>query len=178
MPARDPAITVHSLGRGQVVFFSTTANADWMSLPGKPAFTRALIHELLGGSVGEADKWMNLNVGDSLEIPPSVHLEGVPLLENPNHKVTPLETLEKEGQSIYRSHALVRPGLYRLVMVDPAVSNRAGQESTVMDTEVKQSIPIAVNVPGEDAVAGGASEADVRVVARPPWSSELWVAST
>ncbi len=64
----DPAITVHDVGNGRVVFFSTTANADWTSFPAKPAYV-ALMHELLAGSVNAGDAWMNLTVGDELKIP-------------------------------------------------------------------------------------------------------------
>ena len=58
----DPAITVHDLGTGRVVFVSTSANADWTSLPAKPAYV-TLMHELLGRQcqqrrhVDEPDRW-------------------------------------------------------------------------------------------------------------------------
>ena len=54
----DPAITVHTLGDGRVVFLATTANADWTTLPAKPAYV-ALMHELLAGSINSGDGWMN-----------------------------------------------------------------------------------------------------------------------
>ena len=60
---KDPAVTVHPLGRGRVVFFSTTANPEWNGLTPKPVYV-ALMHEILAGSVGAADSWMNLTVGD------------------------------------------------------------------------------------------------------------------
>jgi hypothetical protein len=45
--AADPAITTHTLGRGRVVFVSTTAGPEWTSFPAKPAYV-TLMHELLG----------------------------------------------------------------------------------------------------------------------------------
>jgi hypothetical protein len=77
--SKDPAITAHSLGKGRVVFFSTTANAEWNGLPPKPAFV-ALMHEILAGSVGIADRWMNLTIGQTLEVPQSLTLTAAPQL--------------------------------------------------------------------------------------------------
>ncbi len=133
----DPAITVHSLGRGRVVFMSTTANSEWTTLPAKPNYV-TLVHELLQGSVRTGDYWMNLTVGQPLEIPPSVRLAAAPTLLDPSKKPLVMEAVTTpDGQQVYRSRPLGRPGVYTL-----ATGNRA--------------IPIAVNVP--------AGEADVRTI--------------
>jgi len=143
--ARDPAITLHTLGRGQIIFFSTTANGEWMTLPGKPAYT-ALVHELLGGSVGEADRWMNLTVGDRIEVPPSLGLVAAPTLTDAAKTVYPVEPQETpDGQMLWHTHPMVRPGLYWL-------------------NTGKATIPVAVNVPGDEAGGDVVPEADVRTI--------------
>ena len=133
----DPAITVHSLGQGRVVFVSTTANADWTSFPAKPAYV-TLMHELLSGSVKTGDHWMNLTVGQPLEVPPTVQLPGAPTLVDEFNKPVVIDAITgAKGQLVYRSRPLTRPGVYRL-----STGNRV--------------IPVVVNVPP--------TEADVRVV--------------
>jgi hypothetical protein len=70
----DPAITVHHLGSGRVVFVTTSSGADgWTSLPAKPAFV-TLVHELLDHAVRPADDWLNLTVNDRLQLPPTLKL--------------------------------------------------------------------------------------------------------
>jgi hypothetical protein len=135
---KDPAITAHSLGKGRVVFFSTTANADWNGLPPKPAFV-ALMHEILAGSVGVADRWMNLTVGDTLEVPQSLGLTAAPQLFDSAKIPLAMESVtSQDGVTTYRSaRPMARPGVYTL-----NTGNR--------------SYPIAVNA--------SAAEADVRVV--------------
>ena len=49
--ATDPAITVHTSGKGRVIFFSTSANADWMTFVGKGGFWVTLVNELLSGTI-------------------------------------------------------------------------------------------------------------------------------
>ena len=92
----DPAITVHDLGEGRVVFVSTTANADWTSLPAKPAYV-VLMHELLAGSVSSGDAWMNLLVGDELQIPPTLRLTAAPSLKDANQGEIALEQTTVNG---------------------------------------------------------------------------------
>lgn len=133
----DPAITVQSLGQGKVVFVSTTANADWTTLPAKPAYV-ALMQELLAGSVNAGDDWMNLIVGQRLEVPATEKLTATPTLLDPQSKPIVLEQMiAVDGTSSYRSPALDLPGVYML-------STGAG------------NVPVAVNVPAE--------EADVRTI--------------
>ncbi len=132
----DPAITTQALGKGRVIFVSTTASPDWTSLPAKPAYP-ALVHELLSGSVDVGDGWMNLEVGEQLTVPAGLRLSAVPRLLDPAGKAVPIEAVVQDGQTFYRSKAIGKPGLYQLV------------------TGAK-SFPIAVNVP--------ADEADVRLL--------------
>jgi hypothetical protein len=135
---KDPAITVHSLGRGRVVFFSTTANPEWNSLMPKPVFV-VLIHEILAGSVGAADRWMNLTVGDSLAVPQSLGLTAAPTFFDSTKNPVPMEAVtDQTGVTSYHSaKPMIHPGLYAL-----NIGSR--------------TIPIAVNVPS--------NEADVRVI--------------
>ena len=137
-PASDPAITVHSLGEGRVVFVSTTANAEWTTLPSKPVYV-ALVHELLAGSVRTGDAWLNRTVGQSLEIPATVRLAATPTLLDPSKTALVMEASESPGgATVYRSRPLARPGVYTL-------STGSG------------NLPVAVNVPSD--------EADVRTLA-------------
>jgi hypothetical protein len=129
----DPAITVHPLGAGRVVFFSTTANADWTTLPVKLVYV-SLMHELVASSVPGGDAWMNLAVGQALEVPVNLRLNGAPTLVAPNR--TPVQLTAAVGQP-YRSPPLAAPGVYTL-----AAGGR--------------TYPVSVNVPAE--------ESDIRVL--------------
>jgi hypothetical protein len=136
--ASDPAITISPLGHGSVVFISTTANADWTTLPAKPAYV-ALMHELLSGSINAGDAWMNLTVGQRLEAPANVKFTSTPTLIDPQSKAIPLEpTTAADGAASYRSPILESPGVYTL-------------------TTATGNVPVAVNVPAAD-------EADVQTI--------------
>jgi hypothetical protein len=131
-PASDPAITVHSLGDGRVIFVSTTANQEWTTLPPKPVYVE-LVHELLAGSVRTGDAWLNRTVGQALEIPATVRLAATPTLLDPAKNPVVIEASEGPGgATVYRSRPLNRPGVY-------ALSTGAG------------TLPVAVNVPPDEA---------------------------
>lgn len=135
----DPAITVSSLGDGRVVFYSTTANAnnEWTLFPAKPAYV-SLMNAMLLNTANSGERWLNLTVGQSLEIPASYKLTAAPVLKDAAGKEVLIQQVQNsDGQSIYRSQAVTKPGVYWLW-------TGAG------------SIPVAVNVP--------ADEADVRYV--------------
>ncbi|MGH7215463.1 MAG: vWA domain-containing protein, partial [Tepidisphaeraceae bacterium] len=127
----DPAITAHSLAAGRVVFVSTTANADWTSLPAKPAYL-TLMHELLSGSVNAGDAWLNLTVDQPLQIPSTVKLSTAPTLLDPTQKPIVVEPASVEGQTVYRTPPLTQPGVYSLATG-------------------AQKYPVAVNVPPQEA---------------------------
>jgi hypothetical protein len=151
-PARagppDPAITHHMLGLGHVIFVSTTAGPGplqkpWTTLPAKPIYVE-LMHEMLAGGVRPGDYWMNLTVGQPLEIPPQVKLSGTPELWDEANTVIPVEpvtdkdpTTGADRPTVYRSRPLIKPGQYSLNLGNGTV-------------------PIVVNVPAE--------EADVRTI--------------
>jgi hypothetical protein len=128
---RNPAITVHDLGRGRVVFCSTSADWQWTFLPAKPAYV-ALVHELLSGNVTSGDRWLNKRVGEQLEIPPTVQLTGIPTLKDPQQVDVILEQTTVENRPIYRSRSLDKPGIYTL-------------------TTGSRTMPVAVNVPDDEA---------------------------
>lgn len=134
----DPAITEHALGKGRVVFFSTTVSPEWNGLPPKPAYA-ALMHELLGGSVTAGDRWMNLQVGDVLSIPQAMGLTAAPQLFDSSKNSIPMESLTSaDGVTTYHSaKPMTKPGVYLLNMG-------------------KRTVPVVVNVPP--------SEADIRVI--------------
>jgi hypothetical protein len=133
----DPAITVHDLGAGRIVFFSTTAGpssggAIWTTLPVKPAYV-ALVHELLAGNVISGDAWMNRLVGQSIEVPPTVQLTGTPTLKDPQQGEIILEQVQTaDNRNIYRTRPIPRPGVYLL-------------------STGSKILPIAVNVPDDEA---------------------------
>jgi hypothetical protein len=151
----DPAITLHPLGLGRVLYVSTSANDAWNKLPAKPNYL-TLIHELIAGSIRSADDWMNLTVGQPLIIPPYVKVSSAPLLVDPTQKEIVIEQVTPQaagpgtrpttapagaldsGLPVYRSRPLERPGIYQLSIGT-------------------QTLPIAVNAPA-------AEEADVRTL--------------
>jgi hypothetical protein len=127
----DPAILVHQVDRGRVVTVTTTANPEWTSFPAKPAYT-ALVHELLAGTVEIGDRWMNMIVGEPLVVPSAMRLTSVPVLTDDRKRQIPIEAVTENGQTVYRSRPLERPGMYQL-----NVGNAV--------------LPVAVNVPPDEA---------------------------
>ncbi len=136
--SKDPAIITHTLGRGRVVFVTTTANPEWNGLPPKPAYV-TLMHELLAGSVGAGDRWMNLIVGDSLDIPQALGLTAAPtLIDDKKNPVAIEPVTSKAGVTTYHSSKpMTKPGEYKL-------------------NTGSRTYPVVVNVP--------ANEADIRVI--------------
>jgi hypothetical protein len=134
----DPAFTEQTVGHGHVVFCSTAAAEPWITFTRKPIYTE-LVNELLSGSVTAGDAWMNLTVGDRLEVPASVRLTGSPTLTDPDGAAIPLEaTNATDGSAPFRSPPLAVPGPYHLLIGGGA------------------TIPVAVDVP--------AGAGDVRTV--------------
>ena len=137
----DPAVTVHDLGDGRVIFFSTSANAQWTTLPAKPAYV-TLMHELVAGAIRGNDHWMNLTTGEPLIVPPTIDLSSPPTLSDPQQKMVELLP-PGDDRTTYRSGPLQNPGVYRL------------------NTGVR-SIPIAVNVPAGSADVRPASATEIK----------------
>jgi hypothetical protein len=128
----DPAITEHQLGQGRVLFWSTSADEQWITFTRKPLYTE-LVNELLSGSVNVGDGWMNLTVGDRLSVPASIKMTSAPTLADPKSATIPLEiTAAADGSASYRSPALNLPGVYTL-------------------NTGNGNLPIAVNVPSDSA---------------------------
>lgn len=126
----DPAITVHALGEGRVVFVSTTANPDWTGLPTRAAYV-PLMHELLAGSVRTGDWWMNLTCDQPLEIPSTVRVTATPTLIDPTGAPILVDPTPAQGRTVFHTAPLKRPGIYKLSLGN-------------------QQVPIAVNVPAAD----------------------------
>ncbi|MBV8779769.1 MAG: hypothetical protein JO353_00095, partial [Phycisphaerae bacterium] len=122
----DPAITAHDLGGGRVIFFSTSANADWTTLPAKPAYV-TLMHELIAGAIRTSDSWMNLSAGEALKLPATLQLAAPPTLKDPSQRDVPMRPPTGD-RATYRSTILTQPGVYHL-------------------STGARTIPIAVNVP-------------------------------
>ena len=132
----DPAIVVHPLGSGRVVTVTTTATSDWNMLPMRPNYP-ALIHELLSGTIDVGDRWMNVTVGDCLQVPAAMELTAMPTLMDPNSKpIRMFGTQAPDGTTHYRSEPLKTPGVYRL------------QYQSKQGDDIR---PIAVNVPADQA---------------------------
>ena len=140
----DPAITLQPLGDGRIVFFATSADAEWTNFPAKPAYV-ALLHEILAGTVAGSERWMNLDVGQSLVVPQSVQFASPPSLRDPQSQAeTPLvQTTRRDGSLVYTSQPLDHPGVWRLV---------SGTSST----------PISVNVPSNEADIRPVSDEAIR----------------
>jgi hypothetical protein len=120
--ALDPAITLHSIGAGQVMFFATSADPTWTNLPAKPAYV-TLMHDLLLGTISGDDAWMNRTVGDRLTVPANMGLSVAPTMTDADGRDVVMES----ANGTYASPPLQKPGLYTLKMGD-------------------RSVPIAVNV--------------------------------
>jgi von Willebrand factor type A domain len=108
----DPAITLQSLGSGRVLFVSTTADAQWTTLPAKPVYV-PLMHELLRGAMVPDDVWMNATVGQQLSMPARIKMTAQPSLDTPDGKRMMLESTTTTPP-IYQSPVLTEPGVYRL----------------------------------------------------------------
>jgi Mg-chelatase subunit ChlD len=131
-PAPDPAITVHGVGKGHVVFFSTAGDPQWSGLPGHPNFL-PLIQELITNTTDPGDGWMNLTVGQSLQTPIEVQFNGQPtLIDTGQHEMPVISVQNADGITFYRSSPLKKPGVYHL-------------------RTATQIFPIAVNVPPDEA---------------------------
>jgi hypothetical protein len=135
---KDAAYTVQSLGRGRVVFCSTTAdvNTEWTAFPAKKAFPEVMLCMFLG-TVSTDEDWMNLSVGQSVQPPPNLKMTAAPHLRDAAGLDFSLLTTETDSGLVYKSVPLTKPGVYTL-------------------TTGMESYPIAVNVP--------TSESDTRLV--------------
>jgi Aerotolerance regulator N-terminal/von Willebrand factor type A domain len=139
----DPAITLQTLGSGRVLFFSTTADAQWTTLPAKPVYV-PLMHELLRGAIVPDDLWMNLTVGQRLALPERIKLTAAPVLNMPDGQKMALQ-LTEATPAVYQSSVLSRPGVYTL---------NVGSDT----------YPIAVNPPTEEADVRTESVSAVRAI--------------
>jgi hypothetical protein len=139
----DPAITEEMLGQGRVLLMTTSADEQWITFTRKPIYTE-LLNELLAGSVNMDDGWMNRTVGDGLQVPASLRLTTAPTLVDPKSTAIPLVAVAAtDGETTYRSAPLTLPGIYQL------------------NTGVAQ-IPLAVNLPAEEADVHTIDEAAMR----------------
>lgn len=161
---RDPAITVQSLGHGQVVFYATSAdpNSEWTTFMAHQAYP-ALMHMLLLGTVSNGDEWMNMTVEQRLTIPPWIQLTSAPVLKDANQIEYPLQQeTEDDGQAVYRSKpldqigALTKPGIYTLntgsgnYKVAVNVPSDEADVRTIDDAAVKRALgDIDVHLEGD-----------------------------
>jgi len=131
----DPAILVHALGAGRIVSVTTTDTSEWNTLPLKPCYVE-LIHELLAGTIDIGDRWMNVSVGDCLQVPVAMDLTDLPRLTDSNDEnpqaMKAINT--PDGKVLYRSEPIARPGLYKL-----SYQSRTGPDVRY----------VAVNVPSD-----------------------------
>jgi hypothetical protein len=172
--SEDPAITVHSLGSGQVVFYATSAdpNAEWTTFMPHPAYP-ALMHMLVLGTTSGNDSWMNISTNTPLMIPPSVQMTASPVLKDSSQTEYPMELQTVSdpksiyfGQSAYLSKPLARPGIYSLSTGTDsykiAVNVPAAQEAdvrTIDDAEVRKSLgDIEMNMQGDSVPAPAAQD--------------------
>ncbi|HEY0008715.1 MAG TPA: hypothetical protein VGB55_08330, partial [Tepidisphaeraceae bacterium] len=143
----DPAITLHNLGDGRIVFFASTADAEWTSFPAKPAYV-ALMHEIIASTVAGSERWMNIEVGQPIEVPTTIRQSGTPAVRDPITSAdTPLTPVTRpDGSLVYRSAPIQTPGVWWVIN---------GESST----------PVSVNVPN--------NEADIRPLAPEAMSAAL-----
>ena len=132
----DPAIVVHRVGNGRVVTFTTTANSDWNTLPLKPCYLE-LLHEMLAGTIDIGDRWMNVEVGECVQVPSILGVRGEPKLTDSSDKPLAMQTVNTpDGRAVYRSMPILHPGLYKMFY------------ETANGPDVRY---IAVNVPADQA---------------------------
>jgi hypothetical protein len=165
----DPAITVHSLGAGEVVFYATSAdpNAEWTTFMPHPAYP-ALMHMLVLGTTSGNDSWMNITVNHPLMIPPSIQMTATPVLKDSGETEYPMELQTVSdpksiyfGQSAYISKPLARPGIYSISTgadnYKIVVNVPAAQEAdvrTIGDAEVRKSLgDIEMDMQGDSVPA-------------------------
>jgi len=133
----DVAVSVQALGDGRVVFFASTADAEWTNLPAKPAYV-ALIHEIVAGTVAGTERWMNRTVGQRIDIPSGVILNGAPVVRAQQSGANtpadiPLEQITRaDGTRVWSSAPIDKPGVYNVI---------SGE----------RSIPVSVNLPTDSA---------------------------
>jgi hypothetical protein len=144
----DPAITLHSLGAGRVIFYATSAdpNSEWTTFMAHQAYP-ALMHMLILGSVGGGDDWMNLQVGQPLIIPPSIKLTAAPILRDAQQNQTTFQqATDDQGETVYRTPPLDRPGIYSLstgpdnYKIAVNLSPEDADVRTIDDTALKKSL--------------------------------------
>jgi hypothetical protein len=135
---KDPAFTVQSLGRGRVIFCSTTADAndEWTAFPARKSFPEVMLCLFLG-TVSTEDEWMNLTVGDVVRPPTSVKMTAAPHLRDAAGSDYAMVASQANDTIAYQSPPLLKPGVYTL-------------------TTDSASYPIVVNVP--------TAEGDTRLV--------------
>ena len=140
----NPAVTLQTLGDGRIIFFATSADAEWTNFPAKPAYV-ALLHEILAGTVAGGERCMNILVGQPVIVSQIVQFGAPPALVDPRTQTqTPLtQTSRPDGSLVYTSPPVERPGVWRLVSGG-------------------SSIPISVNVPAEEADIRPVSDEAIR----------------
>ena len=114
MAGGDPAITLHALGKGKIIFFATSADTRWTTLPAKPAFV-ALLNEILLGSIDADNAWMNCPAGSRLQVPRRiVERQEVRFADPAGHPVLLNPADAGHPDLAYLSEPMERPGMYRL----------------------------------------------------------------
>jgi len=132
---RDPAITVHQVGDGRVVFYATSAdpNSEWTTFMAHLAYPE-LMHSLVLGTVSSGDNWMNITCGDPLVVPANVPMSSWPTLTDEKQAEYPLlPDKNAAGQTVYRSKPLPHPGIYTLSSKDAVVKIAVNIDATASD---------------------------------------------
>lgn len=161
---KDAAITTRQVGRGHVVFVATSAGADgWTTLPARPVFV-TLVQELVAGSLARRDAWMNVRVGDRVEIPSWVRLTGQPVLTDSAGRSVGLSSETGGGVSVWRSDVMTRPGVFVLQGVAGEGSGSAGGGSLPVVVNVDSAAEADVRTVDESAVARALGDVAVEVV--------------
>ena len=151
----DPAIIDTPVGHGHVVFCSTAASEPWITFTRKPIYTE-LVNELLSGSVNAGDTWMNLTVGDRLEVPATLKLTAAPTLADPAGGAIALEpTAATDGSAAYRSPPLAKPGVYLLATGGPPVPVAVNVPEAASDVRTVDAAALRAALGGADVTVTG-----------------------
>jgi hypothetical protein len=114
----DPLLVEHKMGRGRVMFLSTTADRDWSDLPLKTVYLpliQSLASYLAGGKRGSIDTGVPVGAGKTLPMPPSYVGKTLKVIKpNKQEGETPVTAESDRAQAIFNEND--RAGIYRLVL--------------------------------------------------------------
>lgn len=130
----NPAMVEKLFGRGRVVMFATTADAEWTDLPRLPPYLQ-LIHELMDYVTPDVLWRYNRIVGAETVIPVSAGLRGeqITLTRPDGSTEADLQPEAQEGRYVLKVDQLDRAGVYTLE------GRQFGRRSLAVNVDTRES---------------------------------------